>query len=257
MTESTVVAEAQAEGAAPRGTASTAVTLATQICRFDDVLGAAAADRLLEEGCHALMDEVRGRGAGAEAMVPPTWRCADQAARFPALTAVVTRLAPMVMTMLGVPVVDPRVSFGFTMHNELPPDARRQEPPVRDSAGGGRDSGWDSGAGVGAASGPSSGAGSGSESGSGSCDPYRISFIYHLHRRPRGFTGGQTRIYDTTVREGHPGIAESFRDVQPDHDSLVFFPSDAWYQVRPVASPSAKLLDSRFAFHGRLGAGPR
>lgn len=228
MTESVGVAEAERASAPPRGTASTAVTLATQICRFDDVLGAAAADRLLEEGCHALMDEVRGRGAGAEAMVPPTWRCADQADRFPALTAVVTRLAPMVMTMLGVPVVDPRVSFGFTMHNELPFDVRREEPPVRDSAGPGQ--------------------------GPGPSDSYRISFVYHLHRRPRGFTGGQTRIYDTTVREGHPGIAESFRDVQPDHDSLVFFPSDAWYQVRPVASPSAKLLDSRFAFHGRLSA---
>ncbi|MBC2876959.1 MULTISPECIES: 2OG-Fe(II) oxygenase [Streptomyces] len=226
-------------GSTPRRTASTAVTLATQICRFDDVLGAAAADRLLEEGCHALMDEVRGRGAGADVMVPPTWRCADQAARFPSLTAVVTRLAPMVMTMLGVPVVDPRVSFGFTMHNELPPDARRQDPPVRDSAGPGP------GSDPGPAPGPDPG------------NPHRISFIYHLHRRPRGFTGGQTRIYDTTVREGHPGIAESFRDVQPDHDSLVFFPSDAWYQVRPVASPSAKLLDSRFAFHGRLHSGPR
>ncbi|MBZ4321035.1 2OG-Fe(II) oxygenase [Streptomyces huiliensis] len=227
VTKAIDVAEAERGGVSmsvPRATASTAVTLATQICRFDDVLGAAAADRLLEEGCHALMNEVRGQGAGAgaEAMVPPTWRCADQTARFPSLTAVVTRVAPMVMTMLGVPVVEPRVSFAFTMHNELPRDARRQGPPVRDSAGPG--------------------------------DPHRITFVYHLHRRPRGFTGGQTRIYDTTVREGYPGIAESFRDVQPDHDSLVFFPADAWYQVRPVDSPSAKLLDSRFAFHGRLSA---
>ncbi|WP_171166972.1 2OG-Fe(II) oxygenase [Streptomyces sp. I05A-00742] len=221
MTETVGVAEAERGSGVPRATATTAVTLATQMCRFDDVLGAAAADRLLEEGCHALMAEVRGQGAGAEAVVPPTWRCADQTARFPSLAAVVTRLSPMVMTMLGVPVTDARVSFGFTMHNELPADDRQQEPPVRDSAGAG--------------------------------DPRRIAFLYHLHRRPRGFTGGQTRIYDTTVREGHPGIAESFRDVQPDHDSLVFFPADAWYQVRPVNSPSAKLLDSRFAFHGWLG----
>ncbi|MGK5640718.1 2OG-Fe(II) oxygenase [Streptomyces sp. URMC 126] len=195
------------------------------MCRFDDVLGATAADRLLEEACHALMAEVRERDAGVEVTVPPTWRCVDQTARFPSLAAAVARLLPTVTTMLGVAVVDPRVSFGFTMHNELPSGVRRQEPPVRDSAGPG--------------------------------DPCRITFVYHLHRRPRGFTGGQTRIYDSTVREGHPAVAESFRDVQPDHDSLVFFPADAWHQVRPVASPSAKLLDSRFAFHGRLDTAPR
>ncbi|MBH1938260.1 2OG-Fe(II) oxygenase [Streptomyces sp. AV19] len=223
MTENVGVAEAPPPGdAAPRATATTAVVLATQMCRFDDVLGAAAADRLLEEGCHALMAEVRDRGAEAESVVPPSWRCADQTARFPALVAVVTRLAPMVMTLLGVPVTDARVSFGLTMHNELPGGEGAQPAPVRDSAGAGR-----------------------------------ITFLYHLHRRPRGFTGGQTRVFDSTVREGRPGVAESFRDVRPDHDSLLFFPADAWYQVRPVTSPSAKLLDSRFAFHGWLGAADR
>ncbi|WP_372410642.1 2OG-Fe(II) oxygenase [Streptomyces luteireticuli] len=224
MSEYVGLAEAPPSGdAAPRETATTGVVLATQLCRFDDVLGAAAADRLLEEGCHALMAEVRDRGAEAESGVPPVWRCADQTARFPSLVAVVTRLAPMVMTLLGVPVTDARVSFGLTMHNELPDGERAVgQAPVRDSAGAGR-----------------------------------VTFLYHLHRRPRGFTGGQTRIFDSTVREGRPGIAESFRDVQPDHDSLVFFPADAWYQIRPVTSPSAKLLDSRFAFHGWLGAADR
>ncbi|WP_049714319.1 2OG-Fe(II) oxygenase [Streptomyces caatingaensis] len=223
MTEHVGVAEAPRGAAAPPATATTAVAVATPMCRFDDVLGAAAADRLLEEGCRALMAEVRERGADTESGVPPIWRCADQTARFPSLVALVTRLAPMVMTLLGVPVTDARVSFALTMHNELPAgDAAARRAPARDSAGAGR-----------------------------------ITFLYHLHRRPRGFTGGQTRIFDSTVREGRACVAESFRDVQPDHDSLVFFPADAWYRIRPVTCPSAKLLDSRFAFHGWLGAADR
>ncbi|GAA2933212.1 hypothetical protein GCM10020221_31220 [Streptomyces thioluteus] len=136
---------------------------------------------------------------------------------------------------------DARVSFGLTMHNELAGHEQAQQAPVRDSSG----------------AGTGTGTGAGTGSGSGSGDPGRITFLYHLHRRPRGFTGGQTRIFDSAVREGLPGIAESFRDVQPDHDSLVFFPSDAWYRVRPVTSPSAKLLDSRFRLPRRLGAAAR
>ncbi|MFI9719710.1 2OG-Fe(II) oxygenase [Streptomyces sp. NPDC052396] len=226
MTESVGVVETTPDGTP--SSAGNTVSLATQFCRFDDVLGATVADRLLEEACLALMTEVREQGSGTEMLVPPSWRCAEQTARFPELAQALTRLAPMVMTMLGVsPLLgvapgNVRVAFGFTMHNQLSRDPMRQQPPSRDAAGEG--------------------------------DDRKISFLYHLHRRPRGFLGGQTRIFDTTIRDGHPQVAESFRDVQPDHDSLVFFPSDAWYQVRPVTCPSAKLLDSRFAFHGWLAA---
>ncbi|MEU9033416.1 2OG-Fe(II) oxygenase [Streptomyces sp. NPDC048352] len=48
--------------------------------------------------------------------------------------------------------------------------------------------------------------------------------IYYLHRRPRGFEGGQLRIHDTLVRDGRPQRAKTFQTVEPVHDSIVFVP---------------------------------
>ncbi|MEU3723226.1 2OG-Fe(II) oxygenase [Streptomyces sp. NPDC031705] len=46
--------------------------------------------------------------------------------------------------------------------------------------------------------------------------------IYYLHRRPRGFEGGQLRIHDTLVGDSRPQRAKTFQMVEPVHDSIVF-----------------------------------
>ncbi|MFD3698418.1 2OG-Fe(II) oxygenase [Streptomyces sp. NPDC058646] len=73
-----------------------------------------------------------------------------------------------------------------------------------------------------------------------------LSAVYYLHRRPRGFGGGQLRLYDTAVRGGRAERAESWRTIEPDHDSLVFFPSSAFHEVVPSTCPSGRFSDHRF-----------
>ncbi|CAM5482144.1 2OG-Fe(II) oxygenase [Streptomyces avidinii] len=73
-----------------------------------------------------------------------------------------------------------------------------------------------------------------------------LSAVYYLHRTPRGFGGGQLRLYDTVVNDGRARPAESCRTVEPEHDSIVFFPSSAFHEVVPSTCPSGRFADHRF-----------
>ncbi|MEU9376073.1 2OG-Fe(II) oxygenase [Streptomyces sp. NPDC048255] len=73
-----------------------------------------------------------------------------------------------------------------------------------------------------------------------------LSAVYYLHRRPRGFGGGQLRLYDTTVHNGTVRPADSYRIVEPEHDTIVFFPAGAFHEVIPSTCPSGRFADYRF-----------
>ncbi|RSS81353.1 2OG-Fe(II) oxygenase [Streptomyces sp. WAC05292] len=74
-----------------------------------------------------------------------------------------------------------------------------------------------------------------------------LSAVYYLHRRPRGFGGGRLRLYDTAVDgEGRARPAETYRTVEPEHDTIVFFPSCAFHEVVPSTCPSGRFEDHRF-----------
>lgn len=73
-----------------------------------------------------------------------------------------------------------------------------------------------------------------------------LSAVYYLHRRPRGFGGGQLRLYDTLLHEGGAQPAESYRTIEPDHDTIVFFPASAFHEVVPSTCPSGQFADHRF-----------
>ena len=74
-----------------------------------------------------------------------------------------------------------------------------------------------------------------------------ISGVYYFHREPKGFGGGQLRLYGAAP-EAAP------LDVEPLHNSLVVFPSWLPHEVMKVSCPSRRFADSRFAincwFHG-------
>ncbi|MBZ4018765.1 hypothetical protein CCS38_24095 [Streptomyces purpurogeneiscleroticus] len=192
--------------------------MATPVCRFDDFLGSAAADSLFNHVCVAranrLAMEISSSGAGAK--LAPMWQVPGDEVPVPEFIEAVTGMAPVVREMIGIEPSDgePTVSYELCMHNHGDHHGDRFGPRT-------------------------------AEAGS-------LHFVYYLHRRPRAFTGGQLRIFDTTLWDGEPACAPSFRDIAADHDSIVFFPAGSWYEDRPIDCPSRRLLDGRFALRGHL-----
>jgi Rps23 Pro-64 3,4-dihydroxylase Tpa1-like proline 4-hydroxylase len=78
----------------------------------------------------------------------------------------------------------------------------------------------------------------------------KLSFAYYFHRRPRGFEGGQLRLYDVISRSGTVRRAATYRTVDPDHDTIVFFPSTAFHEVLPSQCRSGQFADHRFTITG-------
>lgn len=63
----------------------------------------------------------------------------------------------------------------------------------------------------------------------------RLSFVYYFHEQPRRFEGGELRLYDHRLNEfGQLEADETFQTIEPADNSIVFFPSNALHEVRPV-----------------------
>ena len=71
-----------------------------------------------------------------------------------------------------------------------------------------------------------------------------ISATYYFHREPKAFAGGALRLYEVV-----PAGEARFVDLEPTHNSCVFFPSWMPHEVLPVACPSRRHMDSRFAIN--------
>jgi len=67
----------------------------------------------------------------------------------------------------------------------------------------------------------------------------RLSLIYYVHRRPRPFSGGRLQLLG--LGGGQP-LA-----IEPDHDTLLAFPSFVPHEVEPVSIPQQGFENSRFA----------
>jgi Rps23 Pro-64 3,4-dihydroxylase Tpa1-like proline 4-hydroxylase len=78
----------------------------------------------------------------------------------------------------------------------------------------------------------------------------RLTFVYFFYREPRGFAGGELRIYDTLREDGQARAAGPYRVVYPLQNQVVFFPSGCLHEVLPVGAPSGDFADSRFTVNG-------
>ncbi|MFL6862127.1 MAG: 2OG-Fe(II) oxygenase [Allosphingosinicella sp.] len=74
-----------------------------------------------------------------------------------------------------------------------------------------------------------------------------VSAVYYFHAEPKGYTGGALRLHRFGSRAS--GEAGSFADVAPRQNALLAFPSIALHEVRPVAIPSGRFEDGRFALN--------
>ncbi len=78
----------------------------------------------------------------------------------------------------------------------------------------------------------------------------QLTFVYYFNCEPKGFSGGELRIYDDIVRHGKLAATDSFQTVEPRHNSMVFFQAALMHEVMPVSVASKRFRDSRFTVNG-------
>ncbi len=83
-----------------------------------------------------------------------------------------------------------------------------------------------------------------------------LTFVYYFSRQPQPFQGGELRVYPEAAVEARGSTVLAllqphlYTPVQPHPNSIVFFPSHLWHEVRRVRCPSRAFADSRFTFNG-------
>ncbi|MFI6588313.1 2OG-Fe(II) oxygenase [Embleya sp. NPDC050493] len=195
--------------------------LPVTVCRITRFLGERTAGALLERAIASVGDTLRPSMVGDREVVPDIRRsrsCQDFAA--PELMSAIDEVLEAVEHTLGVSCRHTDPSYSLNVHNDG--DFYR---PHQDS--------------------------------STEFEPRRLlTFVYYLHRTPRPFGGGELRVFDAVLPLHTDTAGEwqerSWRDWQPEHDSIVFFRPTAWHEVRPVDCPSRRHADSRFAVNGWL-----
>lgn len=77
-----------------------------------------------------------------------------------------------------------------------------------------------------------------------------LTYVYYFNGTPKGFSGGELRIYDDVLRNNRLARSDTFQTVDPTHNSIVFLWARAMHEVRPVSVPSRAFRDSRFTVNG-------
>jgi len=197
--------------------------LPVTVCRITQFLGDAAADALLERAVAETGEALRPSMIRNREVVPEIRRsrsCQDFPA--PELLSAIGEVLPAVEHTLGVSCQHTEPEYSLNVHNDGDFYGSHQDATAEFS-------------------------------------PRRLlTFVYYLHRTPRPFTGGELRVFDAALPL-HTETAgnwqeRTWRDWEPEHDSIVFFLPTVWHEVRPVACPSRRHPDSRFALNGWLTA---
>jgi Rps23 Pro-64 3,4-dihydroxylase Tpa1-like proline 4-hydroxylase len=81
-----------------------------------------------------------------------------------------------------------------------------------------------------------------------------LTYVYYFNRAPKGFAGGELRVYDDWVRSGKLARAESFQTIDPVHNRIVLFWAKTMHEVMPVHVPSRAFADARFTVNGWINA---
>ena len=78
----------------------------------------------------------------------------------------------------------------------------------------------------------------------------QLTYVYYFNREPKGFTGGELRVYDDELRNGKYSSTDTFQVVEPRNNSIVFFNAAIMHEVMQVHVPSQEFADSRFTVNG-------
>ena len=78
----------------------------------------------------------------------------------------------------------------------------------------------------------------------------QLTYVYYFNREPKGFSGGELRVYDDRIRNGKLAKTDTYQTIEPLHNSIVFFQAPVMHEVTPVQVPSKQFRDSRFTVNG-------
>jgi len=78
----------------------------------------------------------------------------------------------------------------------------------------------------------------------------QVSFVYFFSETPQSFSGGELRVFSRWFPE-----IESFHDITPTNNSLIYFNSVTYHEVRRVEFLPGRSNGGRFALVGWLGKG--
>lgn len=77
-----------------------------------------------------------------------------------------------------------------------------------------------------------------------------LSFVYFFHGEPRGYSGGELRLFDSEIIDGRRVPTDRSQILSPRQDLLVLFPSRNEHELLPVRVPTKAFADSRFTVNG-------
>jgi Rps23 Pro-64 3,4-dihydroxylase Tpa1-like proline 4-hydroxylase len=78
----------------------------------------------------------------------------------------------------------------------------------------------------------------------------QYTYVYYFNREPKGFSGGELRVYDDVIRNGKLVATDSYQTIEPRHNTMVFFQAAVMHEVMLVRVPSRQFRDSRFTVNG-------
>lgn len=82
----------------------------------------------------------------------------------------------------------------------------------------------------------------------GRTDDRLFSAVYYFHREPKGFQGGNLRLFPLGADPKSEALDDAqYIDIEPTQNALVAFPSWATHEVRSIRCPSGEFTDYRFA----------
>jgi len=77
-----------------------------------------------------------------------------------------------------------------------------------------------------------------------------LTYVYYFNRQPKGFSGGELRIYDDVLRNNKLARGDTFQTIEPLHNRLVLFWARTMHEVMPVRVVSQAFADARFTVNG-------
>jgi len=77
-----------------------------------------------------------------------------------------------------------------------------------------------------------------------------LTYVYYFNRQPKGFSGGELRVYDDVLRNNKLARGETFQTIEPLHNRLVLFWARTMHEVMPVRVVSQAFADARFTVNG-------